>query len=359
MNLATQNYLVIGVVIAAFAVILPIFLRPYFSSPPANPNVSNQFSRPRRGERSGGGGPGKSHPAMDSMRDFHSMHGGRPHMGGPPHPGMNDMGGDKQGGGGGRGGIMSIALPIYSVGIVLYVLYVFYKFYTKGFSRPNDQNQKFASGCNSRASSGPAKPTVEQIQNYKQFLLAKEECARRIFEERELQSTGSSPKLTGDQLTQLEARLCEAEEAMEKAMVKMGLDVRQLKQDTGYQDPLAQSLEELKKTMATLSSNDPTVTFANIPSKDSGQTELNEEAVLSDNHKRLQMPQTSCLKKSESKELLVIVGFEQFNKIFESGKLECVSKSFNIYFLGNVRLCPSIRVQAIEFLTWKVFVVKF
>ena len=151
-------------------------------------------------------------------------------MGGPPHPGMNDMGGEKQGGGGGRGGIMSIALPIYSVGIVLYVLYVFYKFYTKGFSGQSDQNRKCGPGGNNRTAPSAAKPTVEQIQNYKQFLLAKEECARRISEERELQSSGSSPKLSGDQLTQLEARLREAEDAMERAMVKMGLDVRQLKQ---------------------------------------------------------------------------------------------------------------------------------
>ena len=45
---------------------------------------------------------------------------------------------------------------------------------------------------------------------------------------------GNSTKLSGNQLVQLELRLKEAEEAMERAMEKMGLDIKQLKQDTGY-----------------------------------------------------------------------------------------------------------------------------
>ncbi|XP_075240479.1 uncharacterized protein LOC142335950 [Convolutriloba macropyga] len=281
MNLATQNYLVIGVVVAAFAVILPIFLKPYFAGN-SNQHQTTQNSRPRRGERASHGGP-RGHPGMEGMRDFPhgGMHGGRPPMG-APHPGMMaDMASaDKQGstGGGGRGGIMSIALPIYSVGIVLYVLYVFYKFYTKGFSNNLDQRGQSGTGYSGtgsrRTGSTNTQPSLEQIQNYKHFLLAKEECAKRIAEERQQQLSGESSgnvgsdgnKLSGEQLTQLEMRLKEAEEAMERAMEKMGLDIGQLKQDTGYKDPLAQSLEELKRTMSNISSSSSQQTQNQQPS---------------------------------------------------------------------------------------------
>ena len=193
MNLATQNYLVIGVVVAAFAVILPIFFKPYFSS---SPNSQKQTPQASRGKRAGGDRSGlRGHPGMEGLRDFPGMHGGRPHMG-APHPGMMadmaaaDKQGGSGGGGGGRGGIMTIALPIYSVGIVLYVLYVFYKFYTKGFNN-NTVNQRGGAAVIGKGKMVQSnQPSMEQIQNYKQFLLAKEECAKRIAEEKQQQTTG-------------------------------------------------------------------------------------------------------------------------------------------------------------------------
>ena len=114
-------------------------------------------------------------------------------------------------------------------------------------------------------------------------MLAKEECAKRIAEERQGGGGGDSNKLSGDQLTQLEMRLKEAEEAMERAMEKMGLDIRQLKQDTGYKDPLAQSLEELKRTMATIATDVPKPTStSSTPSPATDQSQIYKEAVSSD-----------------------------------------------------------------------------
>ncbi|XP_060068234.1 resistance to inhibitors of cholinesterase protein 3-like [Ylistrum balloti] len=112
------------IIVGCFTVIYPRFFHPLvlkaFGMAPEPPVKHQPDFPPHRGV--GGHGPGR--PSPDDIKQ---------HMRPGPHPGMRasaEMNKQKQSSGG-RGGIMGMVLPMYAVGIVVYLIYTLFKVFNK------------------------------------------------------------------------------------------------------------------------------------------------------------------------------------------------------------------------------------
>ncbi|XP_069132416.1 resistance to inhibitors of cholinesterase protein 3-like [Argopecten irradians] len=112
------------IIVGCFTVIYPRFFHPLvlkaFGMAPEPPVKRQPDFPPHRG--AGGHGPPRGHP--DDIKQ---------HMRPGPHPGMRasaEMNKQKQASGG-RGGIMGMVLPMYAVGIVVYLIYTLFKVFNK------------------------------------------------------------------------------------------------------------------------------------------------------------------------------------------------------------------------------------
>jgi len=195
MSVQTKSYMVLGIVLGCFGILYPKLFHPMLMSSLGyykQPSINDESSlHPRERMMRGS-------PSAKPQQASHGQH--SPYAYGRPNPGMRMGGEGGQGGrvaGSGRGGVMTMILPLYAIGIVLYLLYTLVKVF--------GGNKK--SGAAGRASAEDTRRVVNSDQSFRSRLrdfelngegdAATRRSAGSLYEN--LQSNGGAPQVDGMQ----------------------------------------------------------------------------------------------------------------------------------------------------------------
>jgi len=192
-------------------------------------------------------GPGRGGPQQDDFAQ---------HMRGGPHPGMRAAAEMKKQAGATQGsgkGMMSVVLPMYAVGIVIYLIYTMTKVFGKSNEKQEDKDY-MSSHFKQRADKGQGQQQRrlmvddEAIQQQQQQQQPQDNRKRQKDLERLLMKADKD-KITELEMRQLKQRLLETEAQMTRILQAMETVAEKVEGQTTTQDKPISGEAQLEKNL--------------------------------------------------------------------------------------------------------------